>query len=147
MSDHPRSTDCIFCAIVAGEIPGRIVRETDGAIAFLDANPLAPGHTLVVPRGHYETIAETPGDVLAEVFAVLGELTVTIEGMVDADASIVGFNNGAASGQEIPHLHGHIIPRFDGDGGRPIHAVAGSRPDLSEDDLDELADRIAGAAD
>lgn len=143
MSDRPTGEDCIFCAIVAGEIPGRVVAENDEALAFLDANPLAPGHTLVVPKGHYETIGSTPSAVLDHVFETLGSLTPTVEAAVDADGSTVGFNNGTASGQEIPHLHGHIIPRFAGDGGSPIHAVAGSRPELSEDELDEIAAEIA----
>lgn len=143
MSENPSDPDCIFCGIVAGDIPGRIVAEREAAVAFLDANPLAPGHTLIVPRGHYATFAEAPEATLDAVFDLLADLTPPVERAVDADASNVGFNNGAASGQEIPHLHGHIIPRFEGDGGRPIHAVGGARPDLSDDELDDIAADIA----
>jgi len=138
--------DCIFCQIVDGEIPGRIVYEDDDAVAFLDANPMAPGHTLVVPRNHHETLGDLPADEADAVFAALHRLAPAIEAAVDADASTVAFNNGEAAGQEVPHVHGHVIPRFEGDGGGPIHAVAGSRPDLSEDDLDAIADDIASAA-
>jgi histidine triad (HIT) family protein len=138
--------DCIFCQIVDGEIPGRIVYEGDGAVAFLDANPMAPGHTLVVPRNHHETLGDLPGDEADAVFGALHRLAPVIEAAVDADASTVAFNNGEAAGQEVPHVHGHVIPRFEGDGGGPIHAVAGSRPDLSDDDLDAIADDIASAA-
>lgn len=145
MSDHPTSDECVFCAIVTGEIPGRIVHETDDVLAFLDANPLARGHTLVVPKGHYQTMDDTPSSVLTHVFDTLGQLTPAIERAVDADASNVGFNNGPASGQEVPHLHGHVIPRFSGDGGRPIHAVAGSAPDLSDQELDDIAHAIGDA--
>lgn len=138
MSDRPADPECVFCAIVDGEIPGRIVAETEDALAFLDANPLARGHTLVVPKGHYETFDDAPPETLGAVFDLLGGLTPAVERAVGADASNVGFNNGAVSGQEVPHLHGHIIPRFKGDGGRPLHAVGGSRPDLSDADLDAI---------
>lgn len=143
MTSRPTDADCIFCSIIEGDIPSRTVAETDDAIAFLDVNPLAPGHTLVVPKGHYETIGEIPPEVRLGVFELLGSLVDTAERAVDADASTVGFNNGSAAGQEIPHAHGHIIPRFRGDGGGPIHAVAGSRPELSDDEMDEIATAIA----
>ncbi|WP_458186514.1 HIT family protein [Haladaptatus sp. NG-WS-4] len=139
------SSDCIFCQIVAGDIPSRTVYEDDTVFAFLDANPLAPGHTLVIPKAHHETLADLPDDTAADVFAALHHLTPTVEGAVDADASNVAFNNGEEAGQEVPHVHGHIIPRFDGDGGRPIHAIAGSRPDLSDDELDDIAAGIRDA--
>jgi len=63
---------------------------------------------------------------------------------VDADGTNVAFNNGEAAGQEVPHVHGHVIPRFEGDGGAPIHAIAGDRPDLSDEELDDIADAVAG---
>lgn len=134
--------DCIFCQIIAGDIPGRIVHETETTLAFLDTNPLAPGHTLVVPRDHYETLGDVPNGVARDVFGTLHELVARIESAVDADASTVGFNNGTAAGQEVPHVHGHVIPRFEGDGGGPIHVAAGSRPDLSDAELDEIANAI-----
>jgi histidine triad (HIT) family protein len=139
------SNDCPFCGIVAGEIPGRIVFENDDVTAFLDANPLAPGHTLVVPNDHHERLSDLPEELAREVFAALHRLTPAIEAAADADGSNVAFNNGPAAGQEVPHLHGHIIPRFDDDGGAPIHAIAGGRPDLDDEDLDAIADRIRDA--
>ena len=143
MSGEPTNSDCIFCKIVAGEIPSRTVYEDGIVIAFLDANPLAPGHTLVIPKGHYETFHDVPDDVADAVLTTLYELVPAVEGAVEADASNVAFNNGSEAGQEVPHLHGHIIPRFADDGGNPIHAIAGSRPDLSDDELDEIAETIA----
>lgn len=145
MTDRPTDDDCVFCAIVAGDIPGRIVEETAEAIAFLDANPLAPGHTLVVPRGHYETVDAMPAASREGVLGLVGSLVAPVEASVDADASTIGINNGPAAGQEVPHAHAHIVPRFDGDGGGPIHAVAGDRPDLDDHELDAIADRIRGA--
>lgn len=134
--------DCIFCQIVDGEIPSHAVAETDDAVAFLDANPLAEGHTLVVPRSHRETIDELTTAEAEGLFAAVGDLVPRVEAAVDADASNVGINNGEAAGQEVPHVHVHIVPRFDGDGGAPIHAVAGERPDLSDDELAGVAEAI-----
>jgi histidine triad (HIT) family protein len=133
------SADCIFCRIVDGEIPSRTVYEGDTVLAFLDANPLAPGHTLVIPTDHRETFQDLDDDLAADVFDVLHGLVGTVEAAVDADATTVGFNNGDAAGQEVPHVHGHIIPRFEGDGGGPIHGVAGRRPTLSDEELDDVA--------
>jgi histidine triad (HIT) family protein len=138
--------DCIFCQIVDGEIPARVVYEDADVLAFLDANPLAPGHTLVIPKAHHETLDEVPPEDGEMVFAALHYLTPIVEDVADADGSNVAFNNGEAAGQEVPHVHGHIIPRFHDDGGRPIHAVAGGRPDLDDDELDAIADSISEAA-
>ncbi|WP_266079495.1 HIT family protein [Haladaptatus caseinilyticus] len=137
--------NCIFCQIVAGDIPSKTVYEDDSVFAFLDVNPLAPGHTLVIPKHHYETLADLPEDAATDLFSALHRLTPVVEDAVAADASNVAFNNGEASGQEVPHVHGHIIPRFDDDGGNPIHAIAGRTPDLSDEELDEIAADIRDA--
>jgi histidine triad (HIT) family protein len=135
--------DCIFCQIVAGEIPGRTVHETDDVLAFLDANPLAPGHTLVIPKAHHEHVQDMPSDLAGEVFAVLNRLVEPVESAVGAEGSTVAFNNGEVAGQEVPHTHGHVVPRFAEDGGRPVHAIFGDRPDLDDDELDDIAAAIA----
>jgi histidine triad (HIT) family protein len=135
-------TDCVFCRIVDGRASARVVAETETTLAFLDANPLAPGHTLVVPKAHRERLGDTSPDLAADVFAQVRELTPAVETAVEADAVTVGVNDGRAAGQEVPHVHVHLVPRFDGDGGGPIHRVAGSRPDLTESDLDDLAATI-----
>lgn len=136
------SDDCIFCKIIAGDIPGRIVAETDDALAFLDANPMARGHTLVIPKAHRQRIADLSQEESRAVFDLVHELTPRIESAVDADAHTVGINDGEDAGQEVPHAHVHIIPRFEGDGGGPIHVAAGERPDLSDDELDTIASNI-----
>jgi len=133
----------IFEQIVDGEIPARIVHETDTTLAFLDANPLARGHTLVIPKEPYEQLDDLPAEIASDVFSVVHELTPAIEEAVDADATTIGMNNGEAAGQEVPHAHVHIVPRFDGDGGGPIHAVSPSRPDLSDAELDEIEAAIS----
>jgi histidine triad (HIT) family protein len=137
------SEDCIFCGIVAGDSPAHVVYEDDRTVAFLDANPLARGHTLVVPRDHHEHVQDVPRDLAEDLFGAVHELVPAIEAAVGADATNVGFNNGEVAGQVVPHVHGHVIPRFDGDGGRPIHAVAASQEQLSTDELDDIAADIA----
>lgn len=134
--------NCIFCRIVDDDLPSRTVYEDDQTQAFLDANPLAPGHTLILPKIHHERLSDLPEDLARAVFETLYRVIPAAEEAVDATASTVGFNDGYAAGQEIPHVHAHIIPRFEGDGGGPIHAVAGERPRLSETELDGIADDI-----
>lgn len=137
--------DCIFCRIVDGDIPSRTVYEDDDVFAFLDANPLARGHTLVIPKAHRHHVQDMDADLAGAVFDAVYDLVPVVESAVDADASNIGINNGEASGQEVPHAHVHIVPRFEGDGGRPFHAVAGGRPDLSDDELDAVAEDIRDA--
>ncbi|MFB6187970.1 MAG: HIT family protein [Halobacteriaceae archaeon] len=137
------SDECIFCQIVEGEIPARTVYETSDILGFLDANPLAQGHTLLIPKHHHERLNDVPTDLGQDLYAGVHELVPAIESAVAADASTIAFNNGEAAGQEVPHVHCHIIPRFENDGGRPIHAIAGSRPELSDAELDSIASEIA----
>jgi len=147
-ADPSRMSDnCIFCAIVDGEIPARTVHETDDALAFLDANPLAPGHTLVIPKTHAERVGDLDADLASAVFDVVSEITPEVEAAVDADGANVGINDGEAAGQEVPHVHVHVVPRFDGDGGAPIHAVAGERPDFEDEELDAIAADVSAAID
>ncbi len=136
----------IFSQIVAGEIPARVVYEDERTIAFLDANPLSPGHTLVIPKDEYERLNDVPDDVASDLYATIHRLVPAVEEAVDADATTVAFNNGEEAGQEVPHVHCHIIPRFEGDGGGPIHAIAGETPDLGDDELDEIAADIESNA-
>lgn len=137
--------DCIFCGIVDGSIPSRTVYADDQVQAFLDVNPLARGHTVVIPTGHYETLADLPTDVGEALFATLPGLVPAIERAVDADGSTVGFNNGSAAGQEIPHVHGHVIPRLRDDGGGNLHSMMGRQIELSDDEFDDIVDRIQAA--
>lgn len=137
--------DCIFCRIVAGDIPGRIVHETDHSIAFLDANPLAAGHTLVIPKQHYSRLHDVPDGEAAELFGSVHELAADVEAAVDADAVSIGINDGEAAGQEVPHTHVHLVPRFEGDGGGPFHAINPNTEEPSDAELDAVADAIRDA--
>ena len=133
---------CIFCQIAAGDAPAAVVAADEHTIAFLDANPLAPGHTLVIPKTHAERLEDLDPETARAIMDRLRTLAPAVEAAVDADATTVGFNNGTAAGQEVPHVHGHVIPRFDGDGGGPIHAVLPRKPDREVGDREEIAAAI-----
>ena len=103
------STDCLFCRIVAGEVPADVVAESDLAVAFRDVNPQAPTHVLVVPRRHVASgaeLAEASADALAEVVA-LGARVAEREGLTDGYRTV--FNTGAAAGQTVFHAHLHVL--------------------------------------
>ncbi|MBN1342200.1 MAG: HIT family protein [Phycisphaerae bacterium] len=107
---------CIFCGIVRGEIPAAKVFENELLLAFLDIGPLAPGHLLVIPKEHSERIWEMDGSTAAAIAEVLPRLAKAVLDASGAEGCNVLQSNGPASGQEIDHLHFHIIPRRGGDG-------------------------------
>ncbi|KPK99889.1 MAG: hypothetical protein AMK75_06210 [Planctomycetes bacterium SM23_65] len=108
--------DCIFCKIVKGEIPSAKVYEDEQCLAFLDIGPLSWGHTLIVPKKHYERITEMPADEVAALSSVIPKLAAAVIKATDAEGLNVLQNNGRVSGQAVPHLHVHLIPRHAGDG-------------------------------
>lgn len=112
----PVSDSCIFCRIIKGEIPGTRVYEDDAVLAFLDINPISPGHTLVIPKEHYETLVDLPDETGAKIFPVLSRLGKAVMAAMKADGFNCLQNNFAAAGQIVFHSHWHVIPRFEGDG-------------------------------
>ncbi len=108
--------DCIFCLIAAGKIPSKKVYEDSKVLAFLDINPVTEGHTLVVPKMHYDTISQVPDAELGVIFGVVKKLATNLKEKLGADGLNIMQNNGKAAGQEIPHFHVHIIPRKINDG-------------------------------
>lgn len=137
--------ECIFCKIVAGGIPAAKVHEDAQTLAFLDIRPLAEGHALVVPKRHARRIEDmTPADAAALMHTVqvtLGKLTRGLK----APAATVAVNDGAEAGQEVPHVHIHVVPRHVGDGAGPIHALNWPRPSTTPDAVSALAKRLASA--
>ena len=108
--------DCIFCKIVAGQIPCTKVYEDAACLAFMDINPISPGHTLVVPKKHYEAIGQMSADEAAALFRPIPSLAAAVKEAMKAEALNVLQNNGRAAGQAVAHLHVHLIPRWAGDG-------------------------------
>jgi histidine triad (HIT) family protein len=109
-------SDCIFCKIVAGQIPCTKVYEDDQVLAFMDINPISPGHTLVIPKKHYETISEMLADEAAALFRPVPALAAAVKAGVGAVGLNVLQNNGRVAGQAVDHLHVHLIPRWEADG-------------------------------
>jgi len=106
--------ECLFCRIVSGELPATIVYEDEHAVAFLDHRPLFPGHTLLVPRQHVETLGELPGKLVAPYFEAAQLLSLAVESAMDAEGTFVAMNNRVS--QSVPHLHVHVVPRRRKDG-------------------------------
>jgi histidine triad (HIT) family protein len=108
MSESPASQDCLFCRIVAGEIPASVVKEGDRVLAFRDVNPQAPTHVLVVPRDHHVSVAA----LAAADPATLAELVATTASIAadeDEDSYRLVFNTGGRAGQSVFHVHGHVL--------------------------------------
>jgi histidine triad (HIT) family protein len=140
------SQDCIFCRIIAGDIPNRTVYEDDSVIAFLDVNPLVEGHTLVVPKKHGEQVADLP-EVAPTVFQRAAELTPAVRDAADASGTTVAVNDGPAAGQEVPHLHVHIVPRVTDDSAGMLHTLDWPRPDLDDAAFGTIQAAIRSASD
>ncbi len=114
---------CIFCRIVAGEIPAEVVAREPEVTAFLDVQPLADGHVLVVPRAHVAAIEDLPPDAADALFRAVVRLAGPVRTALGAAGTTIGVNNGEATGQTIPHVHVHIVPRREGDGAGSVHTI------------------------
>lgn len=135
-------SDCVFCKIVAGQIPSTRVYEDDAILAFLDIGPIIKGHTLVIPKAHHETLTDVPPALLARVIEGVRRVAVAQRAGLKADGVNVHQSNGAVAGQVVPHVHFHVIPRFAGDGHR-WNWAAGRYSDPAE--MGALAERIRQA--
>lgn len=115
----------LFSRILNKEIPAEILYEDDLCMVILDIAPVNKGHALVISRNEYETIGECPDDELARLMAVAKHTAARLETQLGAEGYNVLINNRPASGQEVPHLHIHVIPRYSGDGKSPIFRKEG----------------------
>lgn len=132
--------DCVFCKIIAGEIPASKIYENDKILAFLDMNPVNPGHTLVVPKAHYENLIDTEDNLLCEIILTVKKLAPAIMKGVNAKGYNLGVNSGVTAGQVIFHTHFHIMPRFEGDG----HHHWNKKP-YKEGEIEQIAKKIKQA--
>ena len=108
------SRDCLFCRIATGDESAELVFEDDRFVAFLDERPLFPGHSLLIPRAHHETLADLPDDLVGPLFANAKLLSRAIPAAMDKPGSFVALNNVVS--QSVPHLHVHVVPRKPKDG-------------------------------
>jgi len=132
--------DCIFCKIVKGEIPAKIIDETDKTLGFMDAFPLTKGHSLVIPKNHYEKMQEIPPEENAELFETVRRVLSKVDKLTNA--TLVALHNGKDSGQEVPHVHIHLIPRSKEDSAGPVHSMFKDRPKLSDEEFNELVEKL-----
>ena len=129
--------DCIFCDIINGKREGHILYEDDSHIAFLDKYPIDVGHSLVVPKKHHEKITDMEPQKVGDIFTIVPKVASAILKAAKADAFSVGQNNGRAAKQIIPHVHIHIIPRYNSTG------TIWTKRKISDDaELAELAEKI-----
>jgi histidine triad (HIT) family protein len=137
-----RDMNCIFCKIVNDSTSARLIDQNDKAIAFLDAFPLSAGHTLIVPKSHYSKVQDMDREYSSDVFNLLWKVSGAVEKAAGVNASTIAIHNGREAGQEVPHVHVHIIPRSLRDGAGPVHSMFKERPKLSPKELDLMLQSI-----
>jgi histidine triad (HIT) family protein len=132
---------CVFCAIAAGEASAAVVLEDERFVAFLDVRPVFPGHVLLVPRDHDETLVDLPAENVGPLFLRARRLARAVEAGLGAGGSFVAVNNRVS--QSVPHLHVHIVPRTKGDGLRGFFWPRTKY--ASDEEMAEVAARIRAA--
>jgi histidine triad (HIT) family protein len=128
---------CLFCNIVQHQLPADIIYENKDICIFLDTRPLFPGHTLLVPTTHYETLLDLPKESVTTYFLALQEVTAVVKKAMAAEGVFVAMNNVVS--QSVPHLHTHVVPRNKGDG---LKGFFWPRQKYLEGQLDEVAEKL-----
>jgi histidine triad (HIT) family protein len=129
--------DCLFCKIISGELPAYIVYEDELVLGFLDIQPVNPGHVLIAPKVHFADMLDIDEKYLCAIGEAIPKVARKVLEAVGAKDFNVGVNNGELAGQLIPHLHFHIMPRFEGDG----HQLFKGK-EVSSNDLRDLAAKL-----
>ena len=118
------------------EIPAKIIFEDDSSISFLDAFPLKFGHVLVIPKNHHAKLQDLSSTEIISLFQMVHKIIPKLESV--SDSSLIAIHNGKNAGQEIPHVHVHLIPRDKNDGAGPIHSMFSKKVESSDEKIDEL---------
>lgn len=130
---------CLFCQIANKQREAEIVYEDDVVVGVLDVFPRTPGHTMIIPKVHHETILDLSEGEVGPVFVAVRNMTALLQKALAPDGFTIGINHGKVAGQAIDHLHIHIMPRWHGDGGGSLHSVVGNPP---KESLKDIKDRI-----
>lgn len=130
--------DCIFCKIVSGQVPCHKVYEDDFLLAFLDIFPHAKGHTVIIPKKHYDSLADWSAEEWQKMAEGLRLVSEKIQSVLKPDGMNIGLNDRSAAGQVVPHVHWHIFPRWKNDGGGSLHSIIKNPGDLSVDQVAKL---------
>jgi len=133
--------DCIFCKIVGGQINAKILQETEKSIAFLDAFPLTKGHTLVIPKNHHAKIQDMSSEENSDLFSLVHQMISKVDALTGS--TLVAIHNGKDAGQEIPHVHVHLVPRSSSDSAGAIHSMFSGTMKLSDSETDEIYKKLA----
>lgn len=134
--------DCIFCKIASGDIPAKKIAETGNSVAFMDAAPVSAGHCLVIPKNHYKLVQEIPGPEAADLFGLVQRLAPRVDGI--SGATLVAVHNGRLAGQEVPHVHVHLIPRGEGDSAGAVHKLFEMTPRPTPDQTEKAFKILSG---
>lgn len=134
--------DCFFCKIAGHEIQTAVIYEDEKTMAFLDIHPSAPGHLVVIPKVHAVTILDLPDGEVEPLFATVKKMALLLKNALAPDGTTIGMNQGRASGQEVDHLHVHLIPRWLEDGGHSIQSVVSNK---TRDSVEEIKNKILAA--
>ena len=132
--------DCVFCKIIAGDIPAKILKETEHSVSFLDAFPVAKGHALVIPKNHREKLQDLNEVENKDLFSLVHQMTSKIDSITGA--TLLAIHNGKEAGQEVPHLHVHLIPRSKSDSAGAVHSMFGSTINLTESEINNLHEQL-----
>ncbi len=132
--------DCIFCKIISGHIQSKFLKETLHSVSFLDAFPLAKGHVLVIPKNHHQKIQDMSSEENTDLFSLVSKMTLRVDTITGS--TLIAIHNGKESGQEIPHVHVHLIPRSSSDSAGPVHSMFDSPPNLSESEMNDLYNKL-----
>jgi histidine triad (HIT) family protein len=132
--------DCIFCKIVSGEIPAKILKETSNSVSFLDAFPLAKGHVLVIPKNHHQKIQDMSIEENTDLFSLVHSMISKVDSITGS--TLIAVHNGADAGQEVPHVHVHLVPRSKDDSAGAIHSMFNSALKLSDSEMNDLYTKL-----
>ncbi len=131
---------CVFCKIVSGEIPTAFLKETPRSVCFLDAFPLTKGHVLVIPKNHHQKIQDMSIEENTDLFSLVYRMISKVDSITGS--TLVAVHNGEDAGQEVPHVHVHLVPRSKGDSAGAIHSMFDSTLKLSEREINDLHNRL-----
>ncbi|HLD00278.1 MAG TPA: HIT family protein [Candidatus Nanoarchaeia archaeon] len=126
---------CVFCKIIEGDIPAYKIQETSNSLAFLDIKPHSKGHTVVIPRKHAVTLFELTEDNYLKLMSDVKKVLQKIQNVLHPDGFNIGWNHNSAAGQVVGHLHVHIFPRYNGDGGGSMHSIVNNPGSLSVEEV------------
>ncbi|MCL2863796.1 MAG: HIT family protein [Methanimicrococcus sp.] len=135
--------NCIFCKIIAGEIPCYKVYEDDTHLAFLDISPCADGHTIVIPKKHAAAFVEMSPEEAGALFEAVNKVSNLILKKMDGITGLtIGMNTYESAGQSVMHTHAHIFPRFKGDGGGNTHTIVSSAKSADSEYLKKISEQL-----